>query len=332
MARVGGPAVARPGRDAALHAAAPPAAGRRGRAAGHDQRQRVGRADRLPRRRRPGAPGRRSPTCFCSTTARSTPAPTTRWCARSGGSAAARADDAPLARLRAGQPRPARGGAGARAGLRRRAQEHVLRGEGGAGVGRATTSATWRTTRRCARSARAIAHFERLFAVEPRVVAHDLHPEYLSTKYALEREGVRLVGVQHHHAHLAACLAEHGETGPALGAIYDGTGYGTDGTVWGGELLVGDLAGFERAGLLCPGADARRRGGDPRAVADGVRLAARGDRRACRAARRAAGRGRARALGPGVRSSWRPASRRRSPRAWAGCSTRSPRSAACAPR
>ncbi len=104
-----------------------------------------------------------------------------------------------------------------------------------------------------------VAHFERLFAVAPEVVAHDLHPEYLSTKYALEREGVRTVGVQHHHAHLAACLAEHGETGPAVGAIYDGSGHGEDGTVWGGELLMGDLAGFERAGALfavpMPGGD-----------------------------------------------------------------------------
>ncbi|HSS04854.1 MAG TPA: carbamoyltransferase HypF, partial [Solirubrobacterales bacterium] len=97
-----------------------------------------------------------------------------------------------------------------------------------------------------------IEHFERLFAVEPRICAYDLHPEYLSTKYALEREGVELVGVQHHHAHLAACLAEHGETGPALGAIYDGTGFGADGTVWGGELLIGGLGGFERAGHLRP--------------------------------------------------------------------------------
>jgi hydrogenase maturation protein HypF len=105
-----------------------------------------------------------------------------------------------------------------------------------------------------------VEHFERLFAVEPYVVAHDLHPEYLSTKYALEREGVELVGVQHHHAHLAACLAEHGECGPAVGAIYDGTGYGTDGTVWGGEILFGDLRGFERVGHLAavrmPGGEA----------------------------------------------------------------------------
>jgi hydrogenase maturation protein HypF len=97
-----------------------------------------------------------------------------------------------------------------------------------------------------------IEHFRRLFAVEPELVAHDLHPEYLSTKYALELDGVELVGVQHHHAHLAACLAEHGETGPAIGAIFDGTGYGLDGTVWGGELLFGDAAEFRRVGALLP--------------------------------------------------------------------------------
>ena len=96
-----------------------------------------------------------------------------------------------------------------------------------------------------------VEHFERLFAVAPELVAHDLHPEYLSTKYALER-GLETVGVQHHHAHLAACLAEHGEHGPAAGAIFDGSGYGSDGTIWGGELLLGDLASFERAGMLLP--------------------------------------------------------------------------------
>ena len=108
-----------------------------------------------------------------------------------------------------------------------------------------------------------IAHFERLFAVAPEVVAHDLHPDYLSTGYALERDGVELVAVQHHHAHLAACLAEHGETGPAVGAIFDGAGLGDDGTVWGGELLVGGLGGYERAGHLwpvpLPGGDAAAR-------------------------------------------------------------------------
>ncbi len=97
-----------------------------------------------------------------------------------------------------------------------------------------------------------VARFEELFAVAPEFVAHDLHPDYLSTTYALSREGVTHVGVQHHHAHLAAVLAEHGERGPAIGAIYDGTGYGTDGTVWGGELLAGGLDGFERFGHLWP--------------------------------------------------------------------------------
>jgi hydrogenase maturation protein HypF len=95
-----------------------------------------------------------------------------------------------------------------------------------------------------------VGHFERLFAVRPQVVVHDLHPGYLSTAFALERDDAEIVAVQHHHAHLAACLAEHGVDGPAVGAIYDGTGYGADGTVWGGELLAGDLRGFERAGWL----------------------------------------------------------------------------------
>jgi hydrogenase maturation protein HypF len=104
-----------------------------------------------------------------------------------------------------------------------------------------------------------IAHFERLFAVTPRLVAHDLHPDYLSTRYALERDDLEPLGVQHHHAHLAAALAEHGHTGPAAGAIFDGAGYGPDGTVWGGELLVGSLGSYERAGLMFP---VRLPGGD----------------------------------------------------------------------
>jgi hydrogenase maturation protein HypF len=104
-----------------------------------------------------------------------------------------------------------------------------------------------------------IAHFEELFALVPELVVHDLHPDYLSTAHAMEREGVELLGVQHHHAHLAAVLAEHRETGPVVAAVYDGAGHGSDGTVWGGEILVGDLAGFRRAGHLrpvpLPGAD-----------------------------------------------------------------------------
>lgn len=95
-----------------------------------------------------------------------------------------------------------------------------------------------------------IAHFRRLFDVEPTLVAHDLHPDYLSTKYALELEDVDVVGVQHHHAHIASCLADNGEEGPVIGVAFDGLGFGDDATFWGGELLVGDLAGFRRAGHL----------------------------------------------------------------------------------
>jgi hydrogenase maturation protein HypF len=90
-----------------------------------------------------------------------------------------------------------------------------------------------------------------MLGVEPEVVAHDLHPEYLATKWALDQE-TELVGVQHHHAHAAACLAEHGEAGPALALVFDGTGYGTDGTLWGGELLRCDLRSFERLSHLQP--------------------------------------------------------------------------------
>jgi hydrogenase maturation protein HypF len=97
-----------------------------------------------------------------------------------------------------------------------------------------------------------IDHFCRLFDVHPDLVAHDLHPEYLSTKHALDLDGVELEGVQHHHAHVASCLADNGERGPAIGVAFDGLGFGTDGTIWGGELLVADLAGFERVGHFEP--------------------------------------------------------------------------------
>jgi len=95
-----------------------------------------------------------------------------------------------------------------------------------------------------------IEHFSRLFDITPQVVAHDLHPDYLSTKYALELDGVDLTGVQHHHAHIASCLADNGADGPVIGVTFDGTGYGTDGTIWGGEFLVADLADFDRGGHL----------------------------------------------------------------------------------
>ena len=91
-----------------------------------------------------------------------------------------------------------------------------------------------------------IEHFKRLFDVTPQVIAHDLHPEYLATKYAMETN-LKLVGVQHHHAHIAAITAENGIDKPVIGVAFDGTGYGTDGTIWGGEFLIADWCKFERA-------------------------------------------------------------------------------------
>jgi hydrogenase maturation protein HypF len=113
-----------------------------------------------------------------------------------------------------------------------------------------------------------IAHFERLFRIKPEYIAYDLHPNYLATRYALdraERDGLKAIGVQHHHAHIAACLAENNWRGdrPVIGVAFDGTGYGTDGAIWGGEFLIADYHGFERAAHLAymplPGGDAATR-------------------------------------------------------------------------
>lgn len=109
-----------------------------------------------------------------------------------------------------------------------------------------------------------IEHYERLFRIQPEVIAYDLHPNYMATRYALvraEREGVALVGVQHHHAHIAACMAEHGLNGskPVIGVSFDGTGYGDDGAIWGGEFLLADYNGYHRFAHLAytplPGGD-----------------------------------------------------------------------------
>jgi len=94
--------------------------------------------------------------------------------------------------------------------------------------------------------------FSALLKVKPTIVAYDLHPDYLATRYALAREGVRQIGVQHHHAHIAACMAEHGLTERVIGVALDGTGFGPDGTIWGGEFLVADLADFRRVGHFKP--------------------------------------------------------------------------------
>ncbi|QNP68261.1 carbamoyltransferase HypF [Streptomyces roseirectus] len=102
-------------------------------------------------------------------------------------------------------------------------------------------------------------HLRRLTGVQPRLLAHDLHPGYLSTQWAL-RQPLPRTPVQHHHAHIAACAAEHHVRGPFLGVAYDGLGLGDDGTLWGGEILVADLTGYHRAGRFAtaplPGGDA----------------------------------------------------------------------------
>lgn len=111
---------------------------------------------------------------------------------------------------------------------------------------------------------RSLELYRRLFRLQPEIVACDLHPEYLATKLARARYGedptVILVGVQHHHAHIAACLADNGRTDPVLGVAWDGTGYGADGHIWGGEFLLADLAGYRRLGWLAefrlPGGEA----------------------------------------------------------------------------
>jgi hydrogenase maturation protein HypF len=98
----------------------------------------------------------------------------------------------------------------------------------------------------------AVERMERLLGVRPEIVAHDLHPGYLSTAYALDRPGPFKVGVQHHHAHVVSAMAEHGLRGSVLGVTYDGTGYGNDGSVWGGEILLAEEATFDRVATFRP--------------------------------------------------------------------------------
>lgn len=91
-----------------------------------------------------------------------------------------------------------------------------------------------------------VAHMRRILEIQPRIIAYDLHPDYFSTRWALAQTGADLVGVQHHHAHIASCMAENHLEGRVIGFALDGTGYGTDGHIWGGEVLVADYCDFER--------------------------------------------------------------------------------------
>jgi hydrogenase maturation protein HypF len=115
----------------------------------------------------------------------------------------------------------------------------------------------------------AIERMERFLEVRPRVIAYDMHPEYMSTRYALQRAEPLKVAVQHHHAHVVSVMAEHGIDGPAIGIAYDGTGYGTDGTMWGGEILIATPAAFRRVATFRP---VRLVGGD-RAIREPWRIA-----------------------------------------------------------
>jgi hydrogenase maturation protein HypF len=124
-----------------------------------------------------------------------------------------------------------------------------------------------------------LAHLMRTFEIEPQAVVHDLHPGYLSTSWAKEwadERGLRLIAVQHHHAHIAACMAEHALEGPVIGLSLDGTGYGIDGKIWGGEVLISRLESFERFAHLdyvpMPGGEAAIR--EPWRMAFGALIAA----------------------------------------------------------
>ena len=109
----------------------------------------------------------------------------------------------------------------------------------------------------------AAAHLVRLLGIEPEIIAHDMHPHYLSTRFALAYPAKRRIAVQHHHAHVLSCVAEHRCTEPVIGVAFDGAGLGEDGAIWGGEFLIADGATYRRAAHLAyvplPGGDAAAR-------------------------------------------------------------------------
>jgi len=97
-----------------------------------------------------------------------------------------------------------------------------------------------------------IAHLQRILAITPQAIACDLHPDYLSTRYATEQSDLPVIQVQHHHAHIVSAMAENHLDGRVIGLAFDGTGYGPDGTIWGGEVLLAENGRYERAAFLKP--------------------------------------------------------------------------------
>jgi hydrogenase maturation protein HypF len=95
-----------------------------------------------------------------------------------------------------------------------------------------------------------IAHLKRILSIKPEIIVHDMHPDYLSTRYALEQKQMKRIEVQHHHAHIVSCMAENHVEEPVIGLAFDGTGYGLDGSIWGGEVFITRLDGFDRAAHL----------------------------------------------------------------------------------
>ena len=93
--------------------------------------------------------------------------------------------------------------------------------------------------------------YKRLFRIDPEIIACDMHPEYLPSKYAARiaaEQRLPLIPIQHHHAHIVSCMVENGVESPVIGVAFDGVGYGTDGAIWGGEFLMADWHGFQRMG------------------------------------------------------------------------------------
>ena len=233
------------------------------------------------------------------------------------------------------------GVAAAGAGLRGRAEEHLLRGQRRAGVGSATTSVTWRTTRRCGRSRTASSTSSGCSRSRPRssrtTCTRTTCPPSMRS---CVRVTSRLIGVQHHHAHLAACLAEYGEPAPAVGAIFDGTGYGTDGgTVVGRGDPVRRPARVRagrhtlRARCRCRAGEQAATSQEPWRMACAWLWAAAGDAPALpRIAGRRASAERGVDAGGAAIVQTRTAARSARRRAWAACVTRSGRCAGSARR